>query len=151
MDVIEKLPKSEIFDTILVVVDRYSKYAHFFPLKHPFTTQGVAQLILDNVVKLHGLPKSFVSNRDKIFTRTFWKQLFKLLEVKFVLSTTYQPQIDGQNARVNQSLEMYLRCVVSATPKNGKFGWLWLSFGITLPIMCLWDVHLSRHCMGMRL
>ena len=54
MDFIEKLPKSEGYDTIMVVVDRFSKYAHFFPLKHLFSAQLVAQVILDNVVKLHG-------------------------------------------------------------------------------------------------
>jgi hypothetical protein len=56
MDVIEKLPKSEGYDTILVVLDRFSKYAHFLPLRHPFSAQVVAQVILDNVVKLHGVP-----------------------------------------------------------------------------------------------
>ena len=57
MDFIEGLPKSEGCDTILVVVDRYSKYAHFFALKHPFLSATVAQSLLDNVVKLHGTPK----------------------------------------------------------------------------------------------
>jgi hypothetical protein len=64
MDFIEKLSKSEGFDAIMVVVDKFSKYAHFFPLKQLFKAHGVAQVILDNVVKLHRLPNSIVSDRD---------------------------------------------------------------------------------------
>lgn len=89
MDFIEKLPKSEGYDTILVVVDRFSKYAHFLPLKHPFSASQVAQVLLDNVIKLHGLPMSMVSDRDKIFTSSFWTQLFKIMGTKLSLSTAY--------------------------------------------------------------
>jgi hypothetical protein len=116
MDFIEKLPKSEGYDTIMVVVDRFSKYAHFMPLKHPFSAPSVAQIFLDQVVKLHGLPKSIVSDRDKIFTSSFWTQLFKLMGTQLNLSTAYHPQTDGQSERVNQCVEMYLRCAVHAQP-----------------------------------
>jgi hypothetical protein len=126
MDFIEGLPKSEGFDTILVVVDRFSKYSHFFPLKHPFTAKGVAQVFLDNVVKLHGVPKSLVSDRDKVFTSSFWKNLFQLMEVKLLMSTAYHPQTDGQSERVNQCLEMYLRCAVNSQPTKWK-SWLALA------------------------
>jgi hypothetical protein len=100
MAFIEKLPKSEGYDTILVVVDRFSKYAHFMALKQPFTAAQVAQVLLDQVVKLHGLPKSIGSDRDRIFTSAFWTQLFKLLGTKLNLSTAYHPQTDGQSERV---------------------------------------------------
>jgi hypothetical protein len=76
MDFIEGLPVSEGYNSISVVVDRYTKYSHFIPLKHPFTAQVVAKAILDNVVKLHGCQKSIVSERDRIFTSVFWKELF---------------------------------------------------------------------------
>ena len=64
MDFIEGLPKSEGYLVIMVVVDRLTKYAHFVPLKHPYTAQSVAQLFMDTVVILHGLPNSIVTDRD---------------------------------------------------------------------------------------
>ena len=70
MDFIEGLV-SEGYDAILVIVDRYTKYAHFIPLKHPFTAQGVAKLVLEHVFRLHGLPKSIISDRDRMFTSIF--------------------------------------------------------------------------------
>jgi glycerophosphoryl diester phosphodiesterase len=77
LDFIEGLPKSNKFDTILVIVDKFSKYGHFIPLKHPFTAQTVAQAFLENVYCRHGLPQVLISNRDKIFISSFWQNLFK--------------------------------------------------------------------------
>lgn len=116
MDFIEGLPKSNGYNAILVVVDRYTKYAHFLPLRHPFTAPQVAKLFMDHVVKLHSIPLSIVSDRDKIFTSSFWRELFKLLNTQLQLSTAYHPQTDGQSERVDQCLEQYLRCATQATP-----------------------------------
>jgi hypothetical protein len=71
------------------------------------------------VVKLHGVPKFLVSDKDKIFTSAFWEALFGMLDVKLQMSSTYHPQMDGQTERVNQCLEMYLGCAVSATLSSG--------------------------------
>jgi len=71
MDFIEGLPKSEGCSVILVIVDRLTKYAHFLPVKHPYTAATIAQLFMDHVVKLHGLPASIVSDRDTIFVSHF--------------------------------------------------------------------------------
>jgi hypothetical protein len=80
MNSIEGLPKSQNLDTILVIIDKFSKYAHFVPLKHPFTTTSVAHQFFHNIYKLHGLPQVIISDRDKVFLSTFWQELFKLSE-----------------------------------------------------------------------
>jgi hypothetical protein len=66
MDFIEGLPLSTGHSVILVVVDRFTKYSHFFPLKHPYSAASVAQVFLDNIVKLHGIPQSIISDRDRM-------------------------------------------------------------------------------------
>jgi hypothetical protein len=75
MDFIEGLPRSGAANCIMVIIDRF-KFAHFVPLLHPFSAQQVAQLFLDNVYRLHGMPTHIVSDRDRIFTSTFWRELF---------------------------------------------------------------------------
>ena len=67
MDFVEGLLSLEGFDTIMVVVDRFTKFAHFIPLSHPFHATQVARAFWDNVVKLHGVPASIVSDRDKVY------------------------------------------------------------------------------------
>lgn len=126
MDFIEGLPRSHQQDCILVVVDRFSKYAHFMTLSHPFSALDVAKVFMLNVYKLHGLPKAIVSDRDRIFTGTLWEQLFIRLGTKLHLSSAYHPQTDGQTERVNQCLEIFLRCFVHATPSKWS-EWLHLA------------------------
>jgi hypothetical protein len=70
MDFIEGLPKARKYDTILMVIDKFTKYAHFFALSHPYTALTIAQLYFSNIYKLHGLPKTNISNRDRVFTST---------------------------------------------------------------------------------
>jgi hypothetical protein len=129
MDFIEGLPKSKGYTTILVVVDRFTKYSHFIPLKHPYSATTVAQEFLDHVVKLHSLPVTITSDKDKVFTSKFWQGLFEKWGTKLQMSTAYHLQTDGQTERVNQCLEMYLRTAVADTPT------VWVSW---LPLAEFW-------------
>jgi hypothetical protein len=116
MDFIEGLPTSGHANSIMVVVDKFTRFAHFIPLHHPFTAAKVAAAYLNNIFKLHGMPQVMISDRDPIFTSKFWKELFTLAGNDMRLSTAYHPQTDGQSERVNQCLEIYLRCFTHACP-----------------------------------
>jgi transposase InsO family protein len=118
MDFISGLPPSSKGNCILVVVDKFSKYAHFLPLLHPFTALTVAKVYLSEVYRLHGLPAAIISDRDPIFTSKLWQELFRLIGTQLCLSSSYHPQTDGQTERVNQCLETYLRCFVHSCPKQ---------------------------------
>ena len=78
MDFIIGFPKDDNKSVIMVVVDRITKYAHFFALPHQFTPTMVTQVFIDQILKLHGMPTSIVSDNDLMFTSKFWKEIFKL-------------------------------------------------------------------------
>jgi hypothetical protein len=118
MDFVEGLPTSGSANSIMVVVDKFTRFAHFIPLHHPFTAAKVAAAYLDNVFKLHSMPKVMVSDRDPIFTSRFWKELFSLMGNELRMSTAHHPRTDGQSKRVNQCLEIYLRCFTHAYPSK---------------------------------
>jgi len=126
MDVIEGLPRSKRYNCILVVVDKFSKYAHSIPLFHPFTTLTAAHAFMDNIYKLHGMPRLIVIGRDHIFTSHLWQELLKLSGTQLKMSLAYHPQTDDQTEWVNRCLETYLRCFVHAWPTK-LFSWLSLS------------------------
>ena len=128
IDFIEGLPKSHGKSVILVTVDRFSKYAHFLALTHPYSALSIARLFFDNIVKLHGLPESIVSDRDVIFTSQLWKELFRLSGTKLTFTTAYHPQADGQTEVVNRTLEMYLRCLTGETPNKWTEWLAWAEY-----------------------
>jgi hypothetical protein len=118
IDFIEGLPKVAGMSVILTVVDRFSKYAHFIPLGHPYTAASVARAFFDGIVRLHGFPPSIVSDRDPVFTGNVWRDLFGLAGVKLRMSAAFHPQTDGQSEVVNKVIAMYLRCVTGDRPRS---------------------------------
>jgi hypothetical protein len=125
IDFIEGLPKVAGKSVILTVVDRFSKYAHFIPLGHPYTAALVARAFFDDIVRLHGFPSSIVSDRDPVFTGHVWRDLFGLAGVELRMSTAFHPQTDGQSEVVNKVIAMHLRCVTGDRPRS----WVdWLSW-----------------------
>lgn len=116
MDFIEGLSSSNRKSVIMVVVDRLSKYAHFSALSHPYTAATVVDVFIRDIVKLHGLPRSIVSDRDPVFLSTFWEAFFQLQGTQLCRSSAYHPQSDGQTEVTNRTLECYLRCYASSQP-----------------------------------
>jgi transposase InsO family protein len=100
------LPKTAIgFDSILVIIDRLTKIAHFIPIKTYYPVITYAQIYIVCILSLHGVPKMIVSNRGPQFVSKFWSELHKSLGTKLLHSSTYHPQTSGQTKRVNQILE----------------------------------------------
>jgi transposase InsO family protein len=123
IDFIEALPKVQGKMVILSVVDRFNKYCHFIPLAHPYTAESVAHAFFADIVRLHGVPQSIVSDRDPVFTSAFWHELMRLTGTKLYMSSTFHPQTDGQTEAANRVIVMYLRCFTSDRPRQ----WLrWL-------------------------
>ncbi|KAL0427505.1 UNVERIFIED_CONTAM: Gag-Pol polyprotein [Sesamum latifolium] len=118
MNFVKGLPTSVGKDTILVVVDKLSKFAHFVVLKHPFLAAVDAQLFMENIFKLHGMPKSIVSDRDPVFMSRFWREYFQLHRSN---SSHPPPTTRKQMVKsrfVNKCLECYLRCMTGDRPKE---------------------------------
>ena len=105
LDFIEGLSALQGKDTIMVVVYRLSKSAHFLTLSHHFTAKIVAEKFVEGIIKLYGMPRSIVSDRDPIFISNLWKEFFKLSGTKLQLSSAYHPQTDGQSEVINRCIE----------------------------------------------
>ncbi|KAJ9514956.1 hypothetical protein QJQ45_002764 [Haematococcus lacustris] len=115
MDFVVKLPKSEAGnDSILVVVDRLTKMVHLMAMTEKSGGIHVAKLFFDNVFKLHGMPRTIISDRETRFQGEFFKGLMKIMQSKQCMSTAFHPQTDGQTERVNKVMEDMLRHYVGA-------------------------------------
>src|SRR6185436_2422654 len=119
MDFIVGLPKtSKGYDSIWVIVDRLTKSAHFLPVKTTHTAKQYAQLYMDRIVSLHGIPKTIISDRGAQFIARFLEHFHAALGTQLLRSLSYHPQTDGQTERINQILEDMLRaCVLTYSQK----------------------------------
>jgi hypothetical protein len=108
MDFVEGLSRVHGKSVILTVVDRFSKYAHFIALNHPYTAATFARAFFEAVVRLHGIPSSIVSDQDLVFTSHLWRDLFKMIGSKLRMSIAFHPQTDGQSKVVNRTIAMYV-------------------------------------------
>ncbi|GJX41659.1 putative reverse transcriptase domain-containing protein [Tanacetum coccineum] len=124
MDFVTKLPKTASGqDTIWVIVDRLTKFAHFLPIKETDSMEKLTRQYMKEVVSRHGVPFSIISDRDSKFMSHFWKSLNEALGTQLDMSTAYHPQTDGQSERTIQTLEDMLRAYVMDSEKG-------------------WDIHL---------
>ena len=113
MDFVTGLPRSQRrYDSVWVIVDRLTKSAHFLPVKTTYGVAKYAQIYVDEIVLLHGVPISIISDRGTQFTSRFWRALHEALGTRLDLSTAFHPQTDGQSERTIQILEDMLRACV---------------------------------------
>lgn len=122
IDFIMYLPKSidnkKTYDSIMVVVDRLTKRAHFYPISSKFGTKDLADILYTRVYPLHGLPRQIISDRGVQFASKLFKEFCQFLNIEHSMSTAYHPQTDGQTERVNQTLEQCLRWYVNSYRKD---------------------------------
>ena len=116
MDLITDLPESNGFTAIIVFIDKLSKMVHLAGCKKEVTAMEYAQIFVDNVFWLHGLPEVIISDRDPCFTSKFWRSLFDLLGTDLRFSTAFHLQTDGQSEQMIQMLENFLRPSVKRHP-----------------------------------
>ncbi|WVZ70382.1 hypothetical protein U9M48_019056 [Paspalum notatum var. saurae] len=108
------LPRTQKgYDSIWVIIDRFTKSAHFIPVKNRYHAQNYAEIYVSRIVSLHGVPKTITSDRGSLFISRFWEQLQAALGTKLIRSSAYHPQTSGQVERVNQILEDMLRACAS--------------------------------------
>jgi len=113
MDFITDLPKSEGYDTIVVVIDRLTKMSYFIPFSKDLDARQYTNLFMREIVWLHGLPHDIITDRGTLFTSDLWKETTGKLGIKRRRSTACHPQTDGQTERTNAILEQYLRVCIN--------------------------------------
>ena len=113
MDFVTHLPRTpQWHDTVWVIVDRLMKSTHFLAVRMTFALERLCRLYIREIVRLHGVPVSIVSDRDPRFTTHFWRSFQKAMGTRLIMSTTFHSQTDGQSERTIQVLEDMLQAGV---------------------------------------
>lgn len=134
MDFVTGLPCSEGNTTVLTVVDRFSKMAHFIALPKLPSAKETAEVMMNQVFRIHGFPRDIVSDRGPQFVSRFWKEFCRLLGATVSLTSGYHPESNGQTERLNQELETCLRCLVSQNQASWSKHLTWVEYAHnTLP------------------
>ncbi len=128
LDFVTGLPLSAGNTVILTVVDRFSKAAHFIPLPRLPSARETAQVMVDHVFKIHGLPSDIVSDRGPRFTSQFWREFCRQIGASPSLSSGFHPQTNGQAERTNQILGRMLRSLTSRTPASWSDQLSWAEY-----------------------
>jgi hypothetical protein len=119
LDFVIKLPlfrelmTGVIYNSIMVVTDRLTKYTYFISYFKSSLAKDLAYIFYKYIVANHGFSQRIINDKDKLFISRFWKLLMDLLKVYHKLLTAYHPQTDGQTERLNQTMEQYLRCYIN--------------------------------------
>ncbi|KAJ9534862.1 hypothetical protein QJQ45_017255 [Haematococcus lacustris] len=132
MDMIVKLPNSgkQNYDSIMVYVDRLSKMVHLVPTHEAISAADAARLFYREVVRLHGLPASVVSDRGPIFNSQYWRHVCELCHTQLCMSSAYHPETDGQTERANRIIEEMLRHYVDENHSDWADHLPWVEFAI---------------------
>lgn len=113
MDFVIGFPRTlKGLDTIWVIIDRLTKSAHFLPIRKDTSLEKLAEIYIREIVRLHGLPVSIISDRDPRFKSKFWQSLQRALGTRLAFSTAFHPQTDGQTERTIKTLEDMLRACI---------------------------------------
>ena len=126
MDFVSSFPLTQReHDLVWVIVDRLTKFPHFLLVRLDYSMDRLAELYVNEIVRLHGIPLSIVFDHDPRFTSKFWKELQSALGTRLNFSTTFLPQTNGQSERVIQVLEDMLRgCVLDFLESWDRYTYL---------------------------
>ena len=128
MDFKGPLSWSQDNDYLLVIIDQLILQVHLVPTMTQVTAKEVAWLFLKEVVRLHRVPESIVSDHDTKFMSTFWCELHRLMGTKLLMSTAFHPQTDGATERVNCSIGQILRMIKRIGQTNAQRGSKWIEW-----------------------
>jgi transposase InsO family protein len=125
VDFVGPLPESSnrdgAFDMICVVIDQLTSMVHLIPSRQTYRATDIAELMFENVYKLHGLPERIISDRDSLFTSKFWRRLHRLLGTELRMSSAFHPQTDGATERANRTVTQMIRQCVRPDQKDWVF------------------------------